>query len=456
MSYTFGLYFVKKESYNLANNKFIDTSRLLKECGSEINAVKCNLLLSKVYKKLSTSYAALDKTDEAYSALMSHNEAREQFFNAEKIKQEQIAESKLLIANYKQEAASAIQEKISKRIKLLNIGFIFVIIILMVSFLVIYKNFKSKQKLSNILKVRNKQLEISKNEAEKSSELKTKFISNVTHELRTPLYGVVGLTSLLLNSKDLSATDTKYLKSLKYSGDYLLNLVNDILQIGKMESEKVELKNVSVNLRTLIDNIINSFQNGLVENNNQIQVTIDDTIPQFIKCDNVRLSQILINLIGNSVKFTENGKICVRVFKVNSTDDKVLLRFEVEDNGSGIDKEQHKKIFENFSQLHENTNINYQGTGLGLAIVKNLVELFDGNLELESELGKGSIFSFNITLSIDNESIKESIEKRSKKNIVSLNTGYKILVAEDNKINQIVTKNLLNKKNFECQIVQNG
>jgi signal transduction histidine kinase len=267
-------------------------------------------------------------------ALILHNEAREQFFNEERIKQEQIAESKLLIANCKQEAASAIKEKlvqeqISKRIKLLNIGFILVIIILLVSFLIIYKNFRSKQKLSNILKVRNEQLEISKNEAEKSSELKTKFISNVTHELGTPLYGVVGLTSLLLNSNDLLAKDSKYLKSLKYSGDYLLNLVNDILQIGKMESEKVELKNVSVNLRVLTDNIINSFQNRLEETNNQIQVSIDDTIPEFIKCDNVRLSQILINLIGNSVKFTENGKICVRITKIDSTNDELYLRFEV-------------------------------------------------------------------------------------------------------------------------------
>jgi signal transduction histidine kinase/ActR/RegA family two-component response regulator len=338
----------------------------------------------------------------------------------------------------------------------LNIGFVFVILILLTSFAIIYKNYLAKQKVSNVLEKRNKQLEIAKDEAEKSSQLKSNFISNVTHELRTPLYGVVGLTSLLLNSNDLSKKDTKYLKSLKYSGDYLLNLVNDILQIGKMESEKVELKSVSVELKVLVENIMNSFQDRLQETNNQIQIDIDDAIPQFIKCDNVRLSQILINLIGNSVKFTESGKIYLRIIMEDITDNDIALRFEVEDNGEGIEKAKHKMIFENFSQLHENNNINYQGTGLGLSIVKNLVELFDGHIELESELGKGSKFSFNVTFKIDKDALKNALNQKSQDNVVAIKKGFRILVAEDNKINQIVTQNLLKKENYECQIVQNG
>ncbi|WP_296380790.1 response regulator [Winogradskyella sp.] len=461
LSYTYGLYFMGKGSYNLANNKFNEAQRYLKKCSSNVVDIKCNLLLSQVYKKLSLSLVALDKKDEAYNALVKYNEAREQFFSAEKIKQEQIAESKFLIANYKQEAQSAIKEKlvqqhIASRVKFLNIGFAFVIIILLISFVVIYKNYLAKQKLSNVLKNRNEQLEIAKNQAEKSSELKTNFISNVTHELRTPLYGVVGLTSLLLNNNDLSKKDSKYLKSLKYSGDYLLNLVNDILQIGKMDSEKVELKSVSVELKVLVENIINSFQNRLQETNNQIQIDIDDAIPQLIKCDNVRLSQILINLIGNSVKFTESGKICLRIIMEDITDNNIALRFEIEDNGPGIEKAKHKKIFENFSQLHENNNVNYQGTGLGLSIVKNLVELFKGKIELESELGKGSKFSFNVTFKIDKDALKNSSKKKDNDKVVALKRGFRILVAEDNKINQIVTQNLLKKENFECQIVQNG
>jgi signal transduction histidine kinase/CheY-like chemotaxis protein len=459
LSYVFGLYYIEKGLFNLANNEFLDAERQLKKCNA-VDAAKCKLLLGKLYKKFSLSYAALNKKDEAYSMLINYNNTREQFFDAEKIKQKQVTESKLLLANYRETAEAATkeklaQEKISNRIQLLNIGFIFIIVVLLILAKIFYNNYISKQKLSNILEIRNKQLEHSKNEAEKSSELKSKFISNVTHELRTPLYGVVGLTSLLLNSNDLSKKDSKYLKSLKYSGDYLLNLVNDILQIGKMESDKVELNNQSVELKMMVENIVNSFENRLQETNNKIQISIDDTIPRFITCDNVRLSQILINLIGNSVKFTENGKICLRIKKIDGNNDEVSLRFEVEDNGVGIDKAQHKTIFENFSQIHENTNVNYQGTGLGLAIVKNMVALFDGEIEMESELGKGSTFSFNVTFKVDNEAIKESLKKKNNK-VVTLNSGYKILVAEDNKINQIVTKNLLQKENYECQIVKNG
>jgi len=459
LSYMYGSYYMVNETYNLANIKFKEAENHLRKCSKNLVDVKCNLLLSNVYKKISLSLVALDNKDEAYDILIKYNKVREQFFNEEKIKQNQISESKFSIENYIQLAESAtteklVQQDIANRVKILNIGFVLVIAILLISSIFIYRNYLVKQEFNNVLAKRNEQLEIAKNEAEKSSELKSNFISNVTHELRTPLYGVVGLTSLLLNNNDLSAKDSKYLKSLKYSGDYLLNLVNDILQIGKMDSEKVELKNVTVELKVLAENIIDSFQERLQETNNQFQIDIDDTIPQFIKADNVRLSQILINLIGNSVKFTENGKICLRIINENITDNEVALRFEIEDNGSGIAKAQHKKIFENFSQLHENTNINYQGTGLGLSIVKNLVELFNGNIELESEVGKGSTFSFNITFGIDKNALKDSLEKKNK--VVAIKTGFKILVAEDNKINQIVTQNLLKKENFECQVVQNG
>lgn len=460
LNYTYGLYFMNKESYNEANNKFRIASVYL-EKNTRSEDLNNHLLLSKIYKKSSIALAKLDNNDEAYAALLKHNNSREKFINEEKVKLDNITKSKLFLAEYKQAAQAAnkeriLQQEVTNKIKNINLIITVTVFLLFISLLTLYKNYAAKRKLSNILEARNKQLEFAKDVAEKSSKLKTKFISNVTHELRTPLYGVVGLTSLLLKSNDLSEADNKFLKSLKYSGDYLLNLVNDILQIGKMESHKVELKNVSVNLKVLIENIIDSFEYRLQETNNKIQITLEDNIPQFIKCDNVRLSQILINLIGNSIKFTENGKIDVRVELVNMNNKDVHLKFVVEDNGPGIPKEKHQRIFENFSQLDENHNVNYQGTGLGLSIVKNLVELFNGNIKLESELGKGSAFSFDITFEIDNEAKIESTEKKTKGKTVPINGNYKILVAEDNKINQIVTQNVLQKGNFECEIVQNG
>ena len=460
LSYNYGLYFMNQQSFNLANNKFTEALEYLEKNNSAVEDANIDLLLSNVYMKLSQSLSKLGNNDDAYNALLKYNSIRERLINEERVKQEKIAKSKFFIAEYKQIAQSAInerlhQQKISNEIEIINTTITIVIIVLFVLFLILVKNYRSKQKLSIILKERNVHLEIAKDEAEKASQLKTAFLSNVTHELRTPLYGVVGLTSLMLENNSLSKDDNKLLKSLKYSGDYLLNLVNDILQLGKMESEKVELKNVTVNLKELISGIIGSFEYRLQESNNQIHVLIDDSIPEFIECDNVRLSQILINLIGNSVKFTENGKIWLRVITKNINNNKVNLRFEVEDNGAGIPENKHKIIFKKFSQLNENSNVNYQGSGLGLSIVNNLVELFNSEIELESELEKGSTFSFNATFNIDkNVLVNTKIKKAGK--IVPLNKGYKILVAEDNKINQIVTRNLLEKSNFECEIVQNG
>ena len=456
-----GKYFVNKGYFSTASIKFQDAAKLL-EHQNTIDVKDKFELLSAIYKNLSSTYKSLDKDSQAYSSLLMHNTYKDELFTEEQIKQNLVIQSKFSIENYKNAAQLANVERLrqaeaSNRIENVNYIISIIIILLFISLVTIYKSYSSKNKLSNILKMRNEQLEIAKDIAEKSSELKSNFISNVTHELRTPLYGVVGLTSLLLKNNDLSEKDSKFLKSLKYSGDYLLNLVNDILQIGKIESQKIELKNVSVNIRVLLENLVNSFDYRLEETNNQIQLAVDKNVPQFIKCDNVRLSQVLINLIGNSIKFTEGGKIDIRIKLLNIIDDNVSLRFEVEDNGPGIPKEKQKMIFENFSQLDENSNTNYQGTGLGLPITKNLVELFGSNLEIESEIDLGSIFSFDLTFDIDRSAKAEIIKTtKVKGDAISLTKKYKVLVAEDNKINQIVTQNLLQRENYECVIAKNG
>lgn len=456
-----GEFYAKKELFLNANAKFLEAARLL-ERDDSYEAEDKSALLSLVYKAISTSYAELDNDSEAYKALLIHNEYRNEFFNEERLRQDNLAKSKFSIENYKNDAMQANSERIeqlaeSNKIKNVNIVVSVTIFLLIISLLTMYKSYTAKRRLSNILKERNKLLHAAKDQAVKSSDLKSKFISNVTHELRTPLYGVVGITSILLKNNNLSEKDTKFLKSLKYSGDYLLNLVNDILQIGKIESQKIELKNVTVNLRVLIENLVNSFDYRLEEANNQIQITIDKNVPDYIKCDNVRLSQVLINLIGNSIKFTENGKIDVKVKLLNIEGDRVGLRFEVEDNGSGIPKEKQKMIFENFSQLDENSNTNYQGTGLGLPITKNIIELFGSTLEVESELNVGTTFSFDLNFEIDREAkIEHTKIKKFKGEAIRSTTKYKILVAEDNKINQIVTQNLLQRENYECVIAKDG
>ncbi|GAA4236667.1 ATP-binding protein [Postechiella marina] len=459
-SYLKGLYLLKKEMYSNAIIKFEEA--LLNLNKSDLSKhTDSDLLFSKIYKHMASAYAFTEDKGIAYLFLLKYNDYHDSYLNTKKDRHEVIDKSKFLIEDYKNEVQIANSEKlyqsqIAKKTKNVNFVMAMALFFLGVALVAIYFNYISKRKLANVLEKRNDQLELDKDEALKSSQLKSKFISNVTHELRTPLYGVVGITSLLLANNNLSNKDSKYLKSLKYSGDYLLRLINEVLEFGKIESDKIELKKVSVELKPLLENIIGSFDYKLKETNNKIHLNMDNRLPKYIMCDNVRLSQVLINLIGNSVKFTSNGDIFVTVIvrNINNDNNNVDLRFEVEDNGTGIPKEKFKSIFDDFSQL-ENSNLSYKGTGLGLTITKKIIELFESKIELESEYGSGSKFSFNVNFEIDTEGFEKAKNKIIQKKVRSLNNS-KILIAEDNKINQIVTKNLLEKANYYCEIVENG
>ncbi|MGB5417713.1 ATP-binding protein [Algibacter sp.] len=458
-NYIYGTYYTNKELYNNANSKFKIAINLLEENVNDPDY----MLLSKVYKQLSLSLAKSGNNADAFLNLLKHNSYKDKFLNEEKLRQNLIINSKFLIEDYKNNAEKAnterlLQIEIANKIKKVNIIVVIALLLLLISLVVICFGYFTKQKMSSKLELRNKQLEIAKNEALKSSELKTQFISNVSHELRTPLYGVVGITSLLLENSTLSTRDKKYIKSLKHSGDYLLNLINDILQFGKIESNKIELKHTSVNLNATLENIVNSFDYKLQETNNHLKVSIDNDVPEVIKCDKVRLSQVLINLVGNSIKFTNNGNIDLRVKLLKTEGDIVSLGFEVEDNGIGIPKGKFESVFDNFSQLKD-SNINYQGTGLGLSITKKLIELFDSEIKLESEEGVGTKFSFTIDfekvdIQIENQLQEQNLNKI--KSLVNPHDECRILLAEDNKINQIVTKKLLEKQNYKCTIVENG
>lgn len=457
-SYVYGKYQAKKELYNNANERFNEAIGYLTNNNPKTD--ETNLLLSKIYKDLSLSHEKVDNKEEAYAALLKFNEYNGEFLNREKIRQSSLAKSKFNLEVYENNAQIANSEKQrqsekTRQLKIVTIIMATSLVLLAISLITLLKNYITKRKLTDTLKSQNEELELAKNEALKSSELKSKFISNVTHELRTPLYGVVGITSLLLTNNNLNSKDSKFLQSLKYSGDYLLNLVNEVLQFGKIESEDIEVKKVSVNIRQLLENIIGSFDYKLQETNNEIKLHIDKQVPKTIECDNVRLSQVLINLIGNAVKFTKKGCIDIYVKILNILDDTVDLRFEIKDNGLGIPKEKFDLIFENFSQL-ENSNLNYQGTGLGLSISKKIIELFGSKIELESEFGKGSKFSFNVTFNYEASARSCATKVKILEDKVRNLNKHRILIAEDNKINQIVTKNLLEKQNYECVVVENG
>nr|WP_321244216.1 ATP-binding protein [uncultured Psychroserpens sp.] len=349
----------------------------------------------------------------------------------------------------------AIQESDSNLAKITTILSIALITILSLLTLSLYKNNNIRLKSNNMLQEKNDDLIEAMKRAELASKTKANFLSTVTHELRTPLYAVTGLTNMLLEEEP-SENQIPHLKSLKFSGDYLLTFINDILQINKIEANKVELDPVLFNLKTKVENVCSALNNSALDNNTKMHYNFQADLPETFIGDNLKISQILINLIGNSIKFTKDGDIWVRVYSINNTGNDHTLRFEIEDNGIGISKEKQDNMFESFSQGSIQINRKYGGTGLGLSIVKGLIEILKGKIYLKSELGKGTTFFFEIPLTYAPETVKIEKEDYSK-NIKKLDiSNIKILIVEDNKINQMITKKILNKMNLQCDIVDNG
>lgn len=453
INYLLARYYRGKKDYKRAWDYLTPATEIAKKQSMKFELVE-------IYEERSELYAAQGLTGKALKDLKEHNRYKSDLTENNKIREMQLARAKFDFEESKRNLEKAekereLQEAIAKRSKLITLISVIVVIIMFFLLMALYKNYVDKNKLSSILQSQNDTLEKAKEEAEKLSQLKTQFISTVSHELRTPLYGVVGLTSLLMEEANLSDKEHQYLKSLKFSGDYLLNLINDVLQLSKIESNKLKLEQTDFSIDNLFGNIVNSFEYQLEQTKIRMHVKIDPSIPKVLKGDMVRLSQILINLIGNSIKFTPNGDIWLRAINEvenNNLKGHWLVKFEVEDNGIGIPKEKQKEIFENFSQV-DRDHIDFQGTGLGLSIVKKLVDLFGGDIQLESERGVGSKFSFAISFKPGSNLELPRIEKTLEE---AASLHNKILIVEDNKINQIVTQNILNKENFVTSVVDNG
>ncbi len=330
------------------------------------------------------------------------------------------------------------------------------IVILSLLTLSLYKNNNLRAKANELLQDKNSELVFAKEKAEKASLAKAQFLSTITHELRTPLYAVTGLTHLLMeeNPKEYQK---EHLNSLKFSGEYLLSLINNILDLNKLEANKVEVEQTTFNLKKRINDVLVALKKSADDRKNNLTLEFDESIPDRLAGDPLKLSQILINLIGNSVKFTQSGEVCVRVKKIDQNKNKVALHFEVEDNGVGISKKKQKSIFETFSQGSLQINRKFGGTGLGLSIVKNLLELMNSKIQLESQLGQGSRFWFNISFNVS-----EEVADNKNPNIIIYDVDYValenifVLVVEDNKINQMITKKILEKNKMKCLVADNG
>lgn len=350
------------------------------------------------------------------------------------------------------EQANSTHQKSLKESKLIVILFIIILIILLLLLLTLYKSIKIREHANIELKRANEELVLAKEKAEEASQLKSQFVSTITHELRTPLYGVIGITNIILDEhKELG--NSPHLKSLKFSAKYLLALVNDILQINKIEEKRIVLENLIFNLTDEITVIKNSVEYIADKNNDKFTVEIDTAIPEFLIGDKLRLSQIIMNLVSNALKFTKNGEVAI-IADLKKVENKIYyIEFKIKDNGIGIAKEHQDKIFDKFVQI-ERKEEDYQGTGLGLSIVSRLVELFNSKIYLESEENIGTTFSFTIGFEYDEDKSQEIINNIEVD--LSASSLYNILVVEDNKINQVVTKKIIQGNNMSCTIVDDG
>jgi len=281
---------------------------------------------------------------------------------------------------------------------------------------------------------------IARQKAEDAAQSKQIFMSTMSHEIRTPLNEVIGITNLLMQGHPRE-DQMDFIKTLKFSGNHLLTLVNDVLDYNKMESGKIVFEQTQFNLSDFLDEIMRSYSFRSKAKNLSFDLKKDTNLPSDVIGDPIRLNQILSNLLSNALKFTNHGSINVVVREMQRNGAQTKIEFTVSDTGIGIPKEKHSVIFEGFTQASADTTRQYGGTGLGLAICKKLIELQGGTIQIESEPDKGSTFRFVITLGVA-EKTSDSQRTEAQENYSGLE-GKKILVAEDNKINFFVANKFL-------------
>lgn len=296
------------------------------------------------------------------------------------------------------------------------------------------------------------------NESERRSKdvayMKEQFLANMSHEIRTPMNSILGFTNLLKRT-ELDRTQREYVQNIHSAGENLLMLVNDILDLSKIEAGMMHLEETRFSLRSMISSVGAMFIEKIKEKGLNFQVHVDKDVPDILSGDAVRLTQILVNLISNAIKFTEAGNVSVTVHLLNATDSKVKIRITVADTGIGIAPEKQATIFERFHQAEAETTRRFGGTGLGLAIVKQLIELQNGTIQLKSEPGKGSEFSVELEYSLPDLAQLYSAALAVQEEQVPLQK-IKVLIAEDNPMNQQLIMHLMKSWAIDFNLVNNG
>jgi signal transduction histidine kinase/ActR/RegA family two-component response regulator len=327
-------------------------------------------------------------------------------------------------------------------------------------YLISQENIKSKAELEmqksqleeseQLLKIQNQQLGDALSRAKSADKSKSLFLANMSHEIRTPLNGIIGMSHLLQKTK-LDDDQNQKVSIIEFSAETLVNLVNDILDFSKIEAGKLELDLNHFHLDQLLTNIMGLFNQKAQDKELEIYFEKDKSIPEFLFSDQIRIRQILINLINNAIKFTETGFVKCKIGIEEFSGKYFKIRFEVIDSGIGISKQIQSKLFSAFTQSDASFTRKFGGTGLGLAISKRLAELLGGEIGVFSEEGKGSTFWFSIWAE-EGQKIELTEKIESQKS----NKKLHILLAEDNKVNVLVARQIIENSGHEVRVANNG